>query len=136
MPEPERKWRSTQLAGTEELASRKGSWSYRRDSAESDADTASPGPAAPGPDPAVGEEPVRLDSPRDGGADDLKRISGVGPKLEEMLHGLGIYHFDQVAAWTDDEISWVDEHLEGFKGRVRRDEWVRQARDLAASRPT
>ncbi|RZW08658.1 MAG: NADH-quinone oxidoreductase subunit NuoE [Rhodobacteraceae bacterium] len=80
---------------------------------------------------ATGRQPQGLAEARDGQPDDLKRISGVGPKLEQLLHRLGFFHFDQVAAWTDDEIAWVDDNLEGFKGRVTRDEWVAQAKQLA-----
>ena len=54
----------------------------------------------------------------EGGADDFKQIKGVGPKMEGMLNGMGFYHFDQVAAWSDQEVAWVDANLEGFKGRV------------------
>lgn len=61
--------------------------------------------------------------------DDLKKISGVGPKLEETLNALGIYQFAQVAAWTADEIQWVDDNL-SFKGRIDRDDWVGQASEL------
>lgn len=78
----------------------------------------------------VGEKPALLDRPREEGPDDLKRIKGVGPKLEALLHRLGVYHFDQVAAWTEREIDWVDDHLENFRGRARRDDWVSQARAL------
>ena len=49
---------------------------------------------------------------------------------------MGFYHFDQIAAWTGDEIAWVDQNLEGFKGRVTRDEWVAQAKILAAGGAT
>ena len=83
------------------------------------------------PEETTGTRPEALKAPRDGGADDLKMIKGVGPKLEQLLHGLGFYHFDQVAAWTADEVAWVDQNLEGFKGRVSRDSWVDQARVLA-----
>lgn len=75
--------------------------------------------------------PVLLDAARDGGPDDLKRIRGVGPKLEAMLHRMGVFHFDQVAGWGPSEVAWVDDNLEGFKGRVIRDDWVAQARLLA-----
>jgi NADH-quinone oxidoreductase subunit E len=60
--------------------------------------------------------------------DDLKLIKGVGPKLEALLHSLGFFHFDQIANWTEAELAWVDENLEGFKGRVIRENWVEQAR--------
>ncbi|MGC3936612.1 hypothetical protein ACOTTU_02280 [Roseobacter sp. EG26] len=70
------------------------------------------------------------DAPRDGGADDLKQISGVGPKLEETLNSLGIWHFDQVAKLKKKDIEWVDARLR-FKGRIERDDWVGQAKALA-----
>jgi NADH-quinone oxidoreductase subunit E len=76
-------------------------------------------------------KPEMLKKARAGGADDLKMIKGVGPKLEALLNKLGVYHFDQVAGWRKAEVSWVDEHLEGFKGRVSRDNWVSQAKTLA-----
>ena len=62
--------------------------------------------------------------------DDLKLISGVGPKLESVLNGLGIYTFAQIAAWKKAERDWVDGYL-NFKGRIERDDWVRQAKALA-----
>ncbi len=103
-----------------------------------------PAPAAPQPAAApaagvtetAGTRPVALDGPRAGSADDLKRIKGIGPKLEQLCHRLGFYHFDQIAAWTPAEVAWVDENLEGFKGRVTRDTWVEQARVLAAGGDT
>ena len=82
--------------------------------------------------PAVAPaRPAGLAAPRGAGPDDLKLIKGVGPVLEEMLHRLGYFHFDQIAAWTPEEVAWVDENLEGFKGRVTREGWVEQARELA-----
>lgn len=71
-----------------------------------------------------------LSGPTDGKADELHLISGVGPKLEELLHGLGIYHFDQIANWTQAEIDWVDDYLQ-FSGRIERDNWIEQAKVLA-----
>ncbi|RYH12357.1 NADH-quinone oxidoreductase subunit E [Tropicimonas sp. IMCC6043] len=92
---------------------------------------------APAAEPVnPGTRPQWLDGPRDGTPDDLKKIKGIGPKLEEVCHYLGFYHFDQIAAWTEDEIAWVDQNLEGFKGRVTRDDWVGQARALAAGDAT
>jgi predicted flap endonuclease-1-like 5' DNA nuclease len=98
-----------------------------------------PVPPEPAPGPiAAGAEarPAGLDAPRDGRADDLKRIKGVGPKLEDLLHRLGFWHFDQIAGWTDEEVAWVDSHLEGFNGRATRDDWVGQARILAGGGET
>ncbi|MHC9234084.1 NADH:ubiquinone oxidoreductase [Pseudooceanicola sp. 502str34] len=76
--------------------------------------------------------PVVLSAPREGGADDLTRIRGVGPKLQGMLNDLGIYHFDQIAGWNAADVAWADEHLVGFRGRVSRDDWITQAGELAA----
>ena len=65
-----------------------------------------------------------------GSPDDLKKIKGIGPKLERKLHSLGITRFDQVAAFTRDDIERVDNELD-FKGRIHRENWIGQARDLA-----
>lgn len=86
--------------------------------------------------PAVEEQaPETLDGPRGGKADDLKKLKGVGPKLEVTLHELGFYHFDQVANWGPAEVAWVDSRLK-FKGRIERDGWIEQARTLAAGEDT
>ncbi len=80
---------------------------------------------------SAGKRPEALKAARGGQADDLKLIKGVGPKLEKLCNALGFYHFDQIAAWNASEIEWVDENLEGFKGRVSRDDWVAQAKVLS-----
>jgi NADH-quinone oxidoreductase subunit E len=77
-------------------------------------------------------KPTLLETARAGVADDLKRIRGVGPKLEAMLHRMGIFHFDQIASWTEMNLRWVDQKLEGFKGRAVRDKWIEQAKTLAS----
>lgn len=92
--------------------------------------------AAPAATTGAGKRPSALSAARASGADDLKMIKGVGPKLEALLNRLGFYHFDQVASWTADEVAWVDQNLEGFKGRVSRDNWVAQAKTLAAGGQT
>ena len=84
----------------------------------------------------AGKKPKVMKAPRKAGADDLKLIKGVGPKLEGLLNSMGFFHFDQVAKWGPDEVSWVDQNLEGFKGRVSRDNWVPQATALAAGEET
>jgi predicted flap endonuclease-1-like 5' DNA nuclease len=83
-----------------------------------------------------GVKPATLDAARGGVADDLKQIKGIGPKMEKMCNALGFFHFDQIAAWTPDEEAWVNANLEGFKGRVSRDEWIAQAKLLAAGGET
>lgn len=81
--------------------------------------------------PPQDSAPALFKEPRQGQPDDLKIIKGIGPKLEAMLHEMGIWHFDQIAAWTETELAWVDARLGDFKGRARRDGWVRQAKRLA-----
>lgn len=83
-----------------------------------------------------GTRPAALDAPRDGSADNLQLIKGIGPALEKLCNSLGFYHFDQIAAWSAPEIAWVDQNLEGFKGRVTRDGWVDQAQTLASGGTT
>ena len=111
---------STQLPGEQELSARKGSWRYDAEPAQE----------------TDGAAPVRLDSARESGADDLKLIKGVGPKLEALLHSMGYFHFDQIAKWGVSDVAWMDDNLEGFKGRVSRDDWVAQAGILASGGET
>jgi len=63
------------------------------------------------------------------GADDLKKLSGVGPALEKKLIEAGVTSFGQIAAWTEADIAEFDEKL-SFKGRIQREGWVEQAREL------
>jgi NADH-quinone oxidoreductase subunit E len=77
------------------------------------------------------KQPKAMDRPANPA--DLKAISGIGPKLEEVLNGLGIWTYGQIAAWTPEEIAWVDDYL-SFKGRIERDDWLGQAAVLAAAK--
>ncbi len=79
----------------------------------------------------LGDRGNRLRSAAFGKPDDLKTISGVGPKLEKMLHGIGVYYFWQVADWSPADVQEADDLLDAFKGRIERDEWVKQAGKLA-----
>ncbi len=78
--------------------------------------------------------PLLLSHP-EGEPDDLKRIKGVGPVMEKTLKELGIFHFHQIAAFTEDNIRWIDNNL-AFPGRVNREQWVRQAGILAQGAST
>lgn len=91
---------------------------------------AKPAPADEVEAAPAGVAPDLLDAPR-GEADDLKKIGGVGPKLEKLLNETGIYHFSQVAALTPENVAWLDDKL-SFKGRIERENWIEQAKDLAA----
>jgi predicted flap endonuclease-1-like 5' DNA nuclease len=75
-------------------------------------------------------KPQGLIAARDGLPDDLTKIKGIDAKMEMLCNQLGFWHYDQIAAWTADEIAWVDAYLEGLKGRVTRDNWVVQAKSL------
>ena len=81
---------------------------------------------------AVGTRPQGLDAARAGQPDDLTRIKGIGPGNSQRLNGLGIYHFDQIAAWTRDEITWVGTYL-AIPGRIDREDWVGQAQALSGT---
>lgn len=72
--------------------------------------------------------PAEIEKPEN--PDDLKLISGVGPKLEQVLNGLGIWTFAQIADWKPEEAAWVDDYLQ-FSGRIGRDNWISQAGALA-----
>jgi NADH-quinone oxidoreductase subunit E len=73
-------------------------------------------------------KPAGVEKPQQ--PDDLKLISGVGPKLEQVLNGLGIWTFAQIEKWSEREIAWVDDYLQ-FSGRIGRDNWIGQAAALA-----
>ncbi len=79
---------------------------------------------------AVGSRPIALPGPRTGAPDDLQRVKGVGLVNEKHLHDLGVFHFDQIAAWTLEEMRWVGTYL-AFPGRIHRERWVAQADNLA-----
>lgn len=67
-----------------------------------------------------------------GASDELEQIVGVGPMLAELLHDVGVYYFWQIAEWTEEDVAYVDNKLLHFKGRIERDNWVGQSRQLAA----
>ena len=80
-------------------------------------------------EPAASAAPVRppaLERPVEGTPDDLTLIGGIGPRIQDVLNSLGIYHYDQIAEWTLENIAWVDAYL-NFHGRVKREGWVEQA---------
>ncbi|UVK36372.1 NADH-ubiquinone dehydrogenase [Mesorhizobium sp. AR10] len=85
------------------------------------------GAASTGLMPEDFRQPKAMDRPAK--PSDFKAISGIGPKLEKVLNGLGIWTFAQIAAWTPEEIAWVEDYL-SLNGRIGRDEWTRQAAAL------
>jgi predicted flap endonuclease-1-like 5' DNA nuclease len=84
---------------------------------------------------AAAGKPVKqlfYDQPN-GNADDLTAIKGIGPRLATLLNDIGIFHIDQIAGWTADDVVEVDARLGAFKGRIVRDLWVEQAAALKAA---
>lgn len=107
-----------------ELEDRSGDVSARRNQALIDAAPAAPQVAAQvAPSASPSAAPA---------ADELGRIKGIGPRLVAILHDLGVTSFAQIAAWDDAAIGRIDAQLGRFQGRIRRDDWVQQARLLAA----
>ena len=88
-----------------------------------------------GEDRHEGVRPIGFVDPQGGRHDDLKRIRGVGPQNEGRLHALGVWHFSQIAAWTQENALWVGSYL-AFPGRIEREEWIAQAKILAAGGET
>ncbi len=83
----------------------------------------------------IGIRPSSLQAPRGGEVDDLKEISGIGLKIEEVLNSLGIYHFDQIADWEPENVEWIENYL-SVKRRVLKEDWIGQARLLATGGQT
>jgi hypothetical protein len=81
-------------------------------------------------DAPLAEVPALLFVARPDDADDLKVLKGVGPKLEAMLNGMGVYTLKQIAGFSEANLAWVDANLTAFKGRPLRDGWVEQAKAL------
>lgn len=105
---------------------------------DSDACLAEPDASMPTdpPKPAWQKGTTSFGTPGAGHTDDLKVIKGIGPKMEELLNGFGITAWEQVAALKKDQVAKVGDALETFPGRIERDEWVAQAKDLVKRFPT
>lgn len=115
-----------------------GSWSPRRatpvkarraslpDDATSDAATAAVEPEV------VPGRPVGIEAPRHGVKDDLTNVIGILPIIETALNRLGLYHFDQIAELSDENVGFIEAHL-GIAGRIGREHWREQARELGAA---
>ncbi len=71
-------------------------------------------------------QPQFLEAPRQGKADDLTVIHGIGRAVEAILNGLGVFHYDQISGWSDDESRWIEQAI-GFPGRIGRENWRGQA---------
>lgn len=85
--------------------------------------------------PIIAKAPKLLSAPMRGPADPLQDIRGIGPTLERTLNAKGIYYFDQIAAWSDDHVAWIERDID-FPGRVRREAWVEQAIERSSQHKT
>jgi len=87
------------------------------------------------PQPSAETKPTAVKAqsapaPSKANKDNLQLISGVGPVLEKKLNEFGVYRFDQIANWSVDDIAAFNDKL-SFQGRIERDEWLKQAKELA-----
>lgn len=83
---------------------------------------------------APGAKPPMLASARNGAPDDLTLIEGVSLQQQSTFYSLGVFHFDQIAAWTPENVAWVDQYLR-LRGRIDDEDWIEQAADLAREGP-
>ncbi len=79
----------------------------------------------------VGKKPTLLLEPREDGKDNLQLIKGIGKVSEKFLNDIGIYHFEQIAKLTKEEVIWLNNSMTLFQGKIEREEWVTQAKKLA-----
>ncbi|MCA3649361.1 MAG: hypothetical protein IOB85_00835 [Methylobacterium sp.] len=133
----QRRWLFRQLGFEGRFPSWWWRWKHEAQQILGRAAAAQPAASAGAPAEPVhaGVKPQGLEAPREGRADDLKRIRGIGRQNEARLHALGIWHFDQIAGWSAEEMQWVGSHL-AFPGRIEREDWVGQARQLATGAET
>jgi NADH-quinone oxidoreductase subunit E len=75
------------------------------------------------------KKPILLSKPKNGEKDNLQLIKGIGNVLEKVLNDMGVFHFEQIANWTEKEINWIDKSI-AFPGRIQREKWVEQAKKL------
>jgi len=98
----------------------------KEDKPSSDQATAATSAAAT--PPQATEAPKFLDAPN-GEPDDLKKILGIGSVIEEKLNEMGVYHYSQIAEFSDADVENINTHM-NFPGRIERDEWIPQAKEL------
>jgi predicted flap endonuclease-1-like 5' DNA nuclease len=89
---------------------------------------------AAAPAPSRRAKPPVLPAARNGAPDDLTLIEGVSLLQQTTLYSLGVFHFDQIAAWSEENVAWVDQYLR-LQGRIGEQEWLAQAADLAREGP-
>jgi len=96
---------------------------------------AAPVPAKPEPEKISDDWKPKFFTEAPAKVDDIKRIKGIGAVIEKTLNELGVYQFEQIASWDEDNCKWVDNFL-AFPGRIKREDWVNQAKLLASGGTT
>lgn len=81
----------------------------------------------------VYNKPFILGHPRPSGKDNLKEIEGITQNIEGALNEMGIFHYDQISKWTQNNCEWVEKYLD-IEGKVLQDHWIEQAKRLASKR--
>lgn len=84
---------------------------------------------------SVDNKPLILSSPRPSGKDKLIKIKGIDLKVEKDLNKLGIFHFNQIAAWSSKNCDWIEEFL-SLPGTAKKNQWIEQARILESGKDT
>ncbi|MDZ4693466.1 hypothetical protein [Terricaulis sp.] len=102
--------------------------------ADVDAEQKAPEPVNAAPPATRRAKPPTLAAPRDGAPDDLTLIESISQMQQTTLYALGVFHFEQIAAWTPEHVAWVDQYLR-LRGRIDEEEWLEQAADLARGGP-
>jgi predicted flap endonuclease-1-like 5' DNA nuclease len=129
-PDPDRwKWRARYLEARVRHLEQRPIAAHSREpetQLEPDAEDA----PLPPPSDQPRRKPTVLASPRDGAPDDLTLIDGVSALQQSTLYSIGVYHFDQIAAWTPENVAWVDHYLR-LRGRIDHEDWIEQAAALA-----
>lgn len=131
-PDPDRwKWRARYLeARVRHLEERIAASAQAAPRAEDPLAVTDEDAEAPAPAPQPRKKPPVLAAPRNGAPDDLTLIEGVSALQQSTLYAIGVYHFDQIADWTPENVAWIDNYLR-LRGRIDEEEWVEQAAALA-----
>ncbi len=133
-PDPDRwKWRARYLEARVRHLEQRPAVPAQPAAGMAAPERAAPEPAAARP-ARRGVKPAVLASARNGAPDDLTLIDGVSLQQQSTFYSLGVFHFDQIAAWTPDEAAWVDQYLR-LGGRIEDEEWIEQAGELARDGP-
>jgi predicted flap endonuclease-1-like 5' DNA nuclease len=130
-PDPDRwKWRARYLEARVRHLEQRPAAPLLAAAATTNAESESP----PAPPPSRRAKPAILAAARNGAPDDFTLIEGVSLQQQSTLYSIGVFHFDQIAAWSTENVAWIDQYLR-LGGRIDDEEWVEQADDLAREGP-